>query len=105
MTLFICSLLMVLGSSISAGVLENHLKAVHPELHRSLHIEPWWFSTPPFWVFRFLAASKRNCLGRTDKVLAITSMVLISIGFALFAIFFLELGNPKQNPLAIHPSG
>lgn len=73
MALFICSMLMVLGSSISAGILENHIKATQPELHQSLQIDPWWISTPPFWVFRFLAASKWNCLPRTDKVLAITS--------------------------------
>lgn len=94
MALFICFLLLVLGSYVTAGTLEDHLKATQPELHRSLHIDPWWISIPPFWVLRFLSASKRKSLVRTDKALAIASIVLLSLGFAAFGVFFIGLRNP-----------
>lgn len=94
MTLFICFLLLVLGSYVTAGILEDRLKAAQPELHRSLHIDPWWISIPPFWVFRFLSVSKRECLVRTDKVLAAISIVLLTLGFVAFGVFFVALRNP-----------
>jgi len=77
MTLFIGSLLLMLSSSVLAWVLAYRLKLRDPDLYRTLHIA-FWLRAPQFWVYRFAAPSNRRELSRSERTLAIASMLLLS---------------------------